>query len=167
MSLVQRLWRDQSGAIVTAEAVLVGTVGVLGAVVGLSTISHAIEAELKDTAFAIRSLDQGYAYAGHSGCCALTAGSYFIQTPVEKAIADLGAQSEADAKAIQTRIDAYRQQTEAQPDKKEKKDHGKHTQPEKNKKREHPRKKEKQGAVLDESSSLQSEPNDLPADATL
>lgn len=155
MLLWKRLWNDEAGVVLSAEAVLLGTVGVLGAVAGLSTISHAVDGELRDVGFAIRSLDQSYCYHGHSSCVAWTAGSYYFQPKVETALADLGAQSEADVKAIQARVDAYRKQTDstAQPES------NPSDQPQKKAKKKRMRK----GVKVDESSSPQPVPNDLPA----
>lgn len=153
MSLFRKLWHDEAGVILSAEAVLVGTVGVIGVVAGLSTISHAIDGELRDTAFAIRSLDQSYYYRGHVGCHSWTAGSCFIQRPVQESLIDIGRQSDADVQAIQQEIDAYRKQTDGsvQPEEKS-------TKPMKPTKK----KKAKKGPTIDES-TLQLEPNDLPA----
>ena len=39
MQLVKDLWQDELGLILSAEAVTVGTIGVLGAVVGLNMAS--------------------------------------------------------------------------------------------------------------------------------
>lgn len=152
MKLWKRLWSDEAGVVLSAEAVLLGTVGVLGAVAGLSTISHAVDGELRDVGFAIRSLDQSYCYTGHSSCWAWTAGSSFIQPPVETALADLSVQSEADAKAFQQKMEAYRKQTDSAPA----------AEPEKaapTKKK--PKTKQPKTVKIDES-TLRAEPNDLP-----
>ncbi len=114
MSLCKRLWQDESGVVLSAEAVLVGTVGVLGAVVGLSTVSNAVDAELKEVGFAIRSLDQSYGYYGHQSCNAWTAGSYYIQPKIEDSMVDLGTRSEADAAAIRDRVNGVRERLEKQ-----------------------------------------------------
>lgn len=114
MRLWNRLWRDQSGAVLSAEVVLLGTVGVLGVTAGLSTVSHAVDAELKEVGFAIRSLDQSYGYCGHQSCCAWTAGSYYAQPNVKDSLVDLGTQGEADAAAIRDRVDSVRQRLETQ-----------------------------------------------------
>lgn len=89
-----RLWLDESGFVLSSEAVLVGTVGILGATVGLSAISQSVNDELTELAFAIRSLDQSYSFEGTKGCGAWTAGSQFIQRDVEESIEDLCAEIE-------------------------------------------------------------------------
>lgn len=108
MFLLNRLWRDEAGMVLSAEAVLIGTVGVLGTVVGLSTVSHAVNEELKEVGMAIRSLDQSYGYCGHRGCGAWTAGSSFVQLDVECALADLGVEAEEEGEFLRERIDGFR-----------------------------------------------------------
>jgi hypothetical protein len=89
LSLIKDLFRDEAGYILSAEAVVLGTVGVVGASVGLSSIAYSINEELKETAFSLRSLNQSYAIKGFRGHGSYTAGSTFIQKPVEEAHADL------------------------------------------------------------------------------
>jgi hypothetical protein len=108
MLLINKLWRDEAGIVLSAEAVLIGTVGVLGTVVGLSTVSHAVDAELKEVGMAIRSLDQSYGFCGHRGCGAWTAGSSFVQQDVECALADLGVDAEEEGEFIRERFEGFR-----------------------------------------------------------
>lgn len=61
-----QLLRDEAGFIVSAELVLVATITVIGMVVGLSEVQHAVVAELNDVADAIGSLNQGYCFSGFS-----------------------------------------------------------------------------------------------------
>ena len=79
MNLLRKLWNDESGAILSAEAVMVGTVAIAGAGVGLHSIGHAVNEEMEDVSGAIRSLDQSYSYKGFKSCRAETAGSSFTQ----------------------------------------------------------------------------------------
>jgi Flp pilus assembly pilin Flp len=51
--LLTRLWDDESGMIVSSEVVLVGTILVIGSLVGLSALSYAINHELNDVANAV------------------------------------------------------------------------------------------------------------------
>ncbi|MEZ6051419.1 MAG: hypothetical protein R3B91_06670 [Planctomycetaceae bacterium] len=90
MHLLKQLWRDEAGYVLSAEAVTVGAVGVLGATVGLSAVSESVNKELTETAYAIRSLDQSYCVPAQKGCGAWTAGSCYTQPDVEQARADLG-----------------------------------------------------------------------------
>lgn len=106
MQLVKDLWQDELGLILSAEAVTVGTIGVLGAVVGLNMASTAVDAELKEFAFAIRSLDQSYGYVGHQSCRAWSAGSSYRQQDVQVSLNDLCADGATDIRAIQEHVRA-------------------------------------------------------------
>lgn len=83
------LWKDEQGAILSAEVVTVGTIAVLGSITGLTVAANAVDGEMKDFAYAIRSLDQSYAINGHRNCGAYTAGSCFTQRDVQESIQDL------------------------------------------------------------------------------
>ena len=62
--MLRTLLNDEAGFIVSAELVLVATILVIGMIVGLSEIQHAVVAELGDVAEAIGALDQSYNYRG-------------------------------------------------------------------------------------------------------
>ena len=79
-NLMRRLWHDDGGALIATEWVFVATILILGLVVGLTAISRAVEGELVDLANAIGSLNQSFSFGGSSGCCASTAGSFFLET---------------------------------------------------------------------------------------
>ena len=89
MGVFRELWSDEAGVILSAEAVVLGAVGVVGLTAGLSTVSSSVDSELQDLAFAIRSLDQSYEIPAQSSCGAYTAGSCFKQEPVEESLAIL------------------------------------------------------------------------------
>ena len=108
MRPIQTLWQDESGLVLSAEAVTIGTLGVLGAVVGLNAAGTAVDQELKEFAGAIRSLDQSFGYVGHQSCRAWTAGSYYKQPDVQLALSDLCSDGETDIRAIQKHVDAQR-----------------------------------------------------------
>ena len=61
-SLWKRLFEDETGVVLSAEIALVGTVGVLGMVVGLEAVTSAVNNELNDFASAIGAIDQSYNY---------------------------------------------------------------------------------------------------------
>ena len=61
-NLWQQLLKDEAGVIISSELALVGTVGVLGMVVGLESVSTAVTQELTDLSNAYRSLNQSYSY---------------------------------------------------------------------------------------------------------
>ena len=60
------LWNDESGVILSAEIVLIGTILVLGMIVGLVELQCAVVAELSDLSSAIGNLDQSYKTSGFS-----------------------------------------------------------------------------------------------------
>ena len=89
MRLFTKLWNDEYGVLLSAEAVVVGTVAVVGITTGLTVVAKSVNEELQDMSFAIRSLDQSYSIPAQEGCGARTAGSTFTQEPVEKSIDEL------------------------------------------------------------------------------
>lgn len=84
MQWLKSLWKDEMGSVITAEAVLLGTMGVVGATVGLNMASDSVDQELRDVSHSLRHLDQSYEFAGRTGCRARTAGSVFRQEDVKK-----------------------------------------------------------------------------------
>ena len=58
------LWNDESGVILSAEIVLIGTILVLGMLVGLVELQCAIVAELSDLSSAFGNLSQSYTTSG-------------------------------------------------------------------------------------------------------
>jgi len=108
MQSMNELWQDEAGVVLSAEVVMLGTLGVLGTVVGLNAASTAVDQELKEFAGAIRSLDQSYGFAGHQSCRAWTAGSYYRQQDVQQSVNDLCSVGTADIRAIEKQVDAQR-----------------------------------------------------------
>ena len=64
--MLNKLFRDESGVIISAELALVLTIAVLAMVVGLSEVAVAVNTELNDISNAIGALDQSYSYTGFS-----------------------------------------------------------------------------------------------------
>ena len=62
--MLRTLLNDDCGFIVSAELVLVATLLVLGLIVGMSQVQHAVNEELNDVAHALGALNQSYAYTG-------------------------------------------------------------------------------------------------------
>ena len=62
--LLRKLWNDQSGAVLTAEYILIMTIVVIATVVGLSEIAVATNTELNDISNAIGASRQSYGYSG-------------------------------------------------------------------------------------------------------
>ncbi|MBL4884304.1 MAG: hypothetical protein JKY95_07195 [Planctomycetaceae bacterium] len=65
--MLRALLNDEAGFIVSAELVLIATLLVIGLIVGLSEVQHAVVAELNDVGDAIGNLNQSYYYTGFSG----------------------------------------------------------------------------------------------------
>ncbi|WP_417388456.1 hypothetical protein [Gimesia sp.] len=62
--MLNQLWNDEAGFVISAELVLVLTIAVLAMIVGLSEVAVAVNTELNDISNAIGSLNQSYAYTG-------------------------------------------------------------------------------------------------------
>jgi Flp pilus assembly pilin Flp len=62
--MLKSLFHDESGAVISAELVLVLTIVVIGVIVGLSEVAVAINTELNDISNAIGSLDQSFFFTG-------------------------------------------------------------------------------------------------------
>ena len=58
-------FRCQSGAVVSAELVVVGTMVVIGLITGLSAVQNSINSELVDLSSAFNALDQSYGFTGY------------------------------------------------------------------------------------------------------
>jgi hypothetical protein len=69
---------EETGAIVSAEIMLVATILVIGVIVGLKSVRDSVVTELADVAQAFANVNQSYSYSGVSGHHAFTAGSAFF-----------------------------------------------------------------------------------------
>jgi len=86
--MLAELLAEERGFVVSTELVLIATVLVLGLIVGLSEIQHAVVAELNDVADATGSVNQSYWFSGFSkqkqfnnqGFSAYTRGSAALDT---------------------------------------------------------------------------------------
>ena len=66
-NIITNLLNDEAGFIVSAELVLIATIGVLSMVVGLSEVAFNINQELEDVGSAFGSINQSYQYNGAAG----------------------------------------------------------------------------------------------------
>ena len=105
MNLFMQLLRDEHGFVLSAESVLLGTVGVIGATVGLSAVAKSVNDELTEVAMAIRSVDQSFHFEGASGCGACVAGSSYTQRPVEESLKQLCEEIEKTKAHEQKKLD--------------------------------------------------------------
>ncbi|QDT91204.1 hypothetical protein [Gimesia algae] len=109
MNLLKNFWYDEAGLVMSAELVVLGTVGVLGATVGLSAASTAINDEMVEFSEAIRSLNQSYHIEGHQNCRAWSAASSYRQQDVAVSLADLCGQIEEAEGTVDKRSHLKRQ----------------------------------------------------------
>jgi Flp pilus assembly pilin Flp len=65
--MLRKLLLDESGAVISAELVLVLTILVIGVIVGLSEVAVAVNTELNDISNAIGALDQSYFFTQFVG----------------------------------------------------------------------------------------------------
>ena len=75
--MLNKLWLDEGGATISAEIALVGTILVIGVIVGLSAVQDAVNTELADLGAAIGHLDQSYSHGGTTGHHSAVAGTNF------------------------------------------------------------------------------------------
>lgn len=82
MRLLQTLWMDDGGFIISLELVFLATICVIGLVVGWSCIRNQVVQELVDVGSAIGNLSQTYVFGGVEGAaghsCGFTDGGMFI-----------------------------------------------------------------------------------------
>ncbi len=76
-TLINKLYNDEAGFIVSAELVLVSTICVLGMIVGLSEVAFNVNQELEDVGSAIGSVNQSFHYNGTQGRKGSIAGSMY------------------------------------------------------------------------------------------
>ncbi len=82
--MFRTLWKDEAGVILSAELVLVGTILVVGMIVGLVELQCSVVDELNDLGEAIGSVNQTYftsglaSYKNNGQTKALTVGSRFV-----------------------------------------------------------------------------------------
>ncbi|MCA9050303.1 MAG: hypothetical protein KDA89_16320, partial [Planctomycetaceae bacterium] len=83
-----KLWKQEDGVILSAELVLLGTILVLGMIVGLVELQCSVISELSDLGSAIGNMDQSFRTSGmtaykSNGIKAATAGTSFRDWPDE------------------------------------------------------------------------------------
>jgi hypothetical protein len=79
--LANQLIRDESGVVITAEIIIIATVGLLSLIAGWNAVSNALAFELGDIANSVGSLDQSFSYRGlNAGAHANCSGSGFADS---------------------------------------------------------------------------------------
>ena len=64
IALILKFWNDDAGFILTAEAIFLFTIAVLGIAVGMVALRTATVSELSEVANGIASVDQSYSFYG-------------------------------------------------------------------------------------------------------
>ena len=94
MKCMNRLWNEETGAIISAEIMLVATILVLGVIVGLKSVRDSVVTELADVAQALANVSQSYSFSAVSGHHAYTGGGLFTDLrdfcDTESATSDAG-----------------------------------------------------------------------------
>lgn len=78
MNLLATLKNDENGFVVSAELVLIGTITVLGMIVGLTEMSYGVNEELEDLGSAVGAINQTYYFTLASGKKGEVVGSTFL-----------------------------------------------------------------------------------------
>ena len=78
MRMLQRLWNDEAGMVVSSELVFVSSIAAIGMVVGLSAARDGITSELADVGDAVTEYNQGYQLASIQGHGAALAGTQYL-----------------------------------------------------------------------------------------
>lgn len=76
-TIISRFWNEQTGAIVSAEIIMVATILVIGVIVGLKSLRDSVVSELADVAGAVGSVNQSFCFSGVCGHGGHNAGSSF------------------------------------------------------------------------------------------
>ena len=105
MNTFKKLFADEFGSILSAELVLVGTVGLVAVSAGWRSLSRSVDAELFELASAIRNLDQSYSVAQVEIDGNWSAGSEYIQPSAEASVDELEEQHQAYRKLVEERLD--------------------------------------------------------------
>lgn len=111
MNISRKLWTDETGVILSAETVMLGTIGVLAMTAGVGVMGNAMNEELSDVSQAFRSFDQSFHVSGYQvgstfdrstsspvtaaqdnrkqSALAMKSGSGFQQRPAQEAVRSL------------------------------------------------------------------------------
>ena len=78
MKTFARLWKEEAGAILSAEVMMVASILVIGVIAGLSSLRDAVVSELADVAQALANVNQTYSFGGVAGHHVFNGGGAFI-----------------------------------------------------------------------------------------
>lgn len=113
--LANQLFRDEAGVVITAEIIIIATVGLLSLIAGWNAVSNSLAFELGDIANSVGSLNQSFSYRGlsagqHANCSgggfADSAQTFTVNT-VDVAVTGTGGDDiQIVIPAIQSTVDA-------------------------------------------------------------
>ena len=78
MKVLNRLWVEETGAILSAEVMLVASILVIGVIAGLSSLRDSVVTELADLAQALGNVNQSYSFGGVQGHHVFNGGGVFV-----------------------------------------------------------------------------------------
>ena len=84
MSPSTNFLHEEDGFVLSTEALMLGTIVVIGLLVGMDTIQDSVVLELEDFAESMGFLDQSFSYTGVTDDTSFTTGSEFEDTEDEK-----------------------------------------------------------------------------------
>lgn len=67
MKTFLRLWSEETGAILSAEVMLVASILVIGVIAGLTSVRDSVTTELADFAQALANVNQSYSFSSIAG----------------------------------------------------------------------------------------------------
>jgi|SRR5215471_20468441 len=79
-SLFVRLWKDESGAVIATEYLMLGSIVALGSAGGMAAMRDSVVDEYKEFGQGVREARQSYAVPTHRGSAAKTGGSAVTDT---------------------------------------------------------------------------------------
>ena len=89
MKVLNRLWTEETGAILSAEVMLVASILVIGVIAGLSSLRASVVTELADLAQALGNVNQSYSFGGVAGHHVFNGGGVFVDNTDFCDVADL------------------------------------------------------------------------------
>ena len=89
MKMLHAFWSEETGAILSAEVMLVASILVIGVIAGLASVRDSVTTELADLAQALANVNQSYSFSGTQGHHTFNGGGVFIDNTDFCDVADL------------------------------------------------------------------------------
>ena len=78
MKMLNRLWNDEAGLVISSELVFVTSIAAIGMIVGLSAARDGITSELADVGDSVTEYNQGYHVVSIQGYGVAISGSQYL-----------------------------------------------------------------------------------------